>query len=312
MHANARLTPEGRRILCERIAAGRPAAHVAAEMGISRSTAYRWWRRYQTEGADGLLDRSSRPHSSPNQTPARVEARIVRLRRSRKLGPARIGLITGVPASTVHRVLVRHGINRLRWMDRPTGRVIRRYEKDHPGELVHADVKKIGKIPPGGGWWAHGRGNVKPRRVGYTFLHVVVDDHSRLAYVEAHDNERADTTAGFLRRAIDWFWTRGMTVDAVMTDNGSAYRSRLVADVLTERAIAHWFTRPYRPQTNGKVERFIRTLMDECAYTRVYRSEHARRQAIDRFVHTYNHHRHHTAIGGPPITRAPNLAGQHS
>jgi transposase InsO family protein len=281
-------------------------------MGISRTTAYRWWRRYRTEGLAGLRDRSSRPHRSPNQTPARVEERIVRLRRTRKLGPARIGLICGVPASTVHRVLVRHGLNRLAWMDRPTGRVIRRYEKDHPGELLHVDIKKIGQIPPGGGWWAHGRGQVKPRRVGYAFLHVAIDDHSRLAYVEAHDDEKADTTAGFLHRAVEWFWTRGMVVDAVMTDNGSAYRSHLVADVLASRAIAHWFTRPYRPQTNGKVERFIRTLMDECAYARVYRSEHARRKAIDRYVHIYNHHRHHTAIGGPPINRAPNLSGQHT
>ncbi len=228
------------------------------------------------------------------------------------MGPARIGLICGVPASTVHRVLVRHGLNRLRWMDRPTGRVIRRYEKDHPGELLHVDVKKIGKIPPGGGWWAHGRGKVKPRRVGYSYLHVAVDDHSRLAYVEAHDDETAATTAGFLQRAIGWFSDRGVVVDAVMTDNGSAYRSRHVADVLTQRRIAHWFTRPYRPQTNGKVERFIRTLLDECAYARVYHSETARRHAIDHFVHLYNHHRHHTAIGGPPITRVNNLTGHYS
>ncbi len=242
-----------------------------------------------------------------------LEERILGLRHRRKLGPARIGLIVGMPASTVHRVLVRHGLNRLRWLDRPTGRVIRRYEKDHPGELLHFDTKKIGKIPPGGGWWAHGRGNVsRTRRVGYTFLHVAVDDHSRLAYVEAHDDERADTTAAFTRRAVEWFWERGMVVDAVMTDNGSAYRSHQVTAALAERSIAHWFTRPYRPQTNGKVERFIRTLMDECAYAAVYRSETQRRRALDRFVHTYNHHRHHTAIGGPPINRVTNLPRQHT
>jgi transposase InsO family protein len=281
-------------------------------MGVSRTTAYRWWHRYRELGEPGLQDRSSRPHHSPHRTPRHLEERVLRLRHHRKLGPARIGLIVGMPASTVWRVLRRHGVNRLRWLDRPTGRVIRRYEKDHPGELLHIDIKKIGKIPPGGGWWAHGRGNVKPRRVGYTFLHVAVDNHSRLAYVEAHDDERADTTAGFTRRAIDWFWERGMVVDAVMTDNGSAYRSHQVAAALDERGVAHWFTRPYRPQTNGKVERFIRTLIDECAYAAVYQSENRRRQAIDRFVHTYNHHRHHTAIGGPPISRATNLAVQYS
>ena len=220
-----------------------------------------------------------------------------------------------MPPTTVWRVLCRHGVNRLRWLDRPTGRVIRRYEKDHPGELLHIDTKKIGQIPPGGGWRAHGWGNVprtQRRRVGYTYLHVAVDDHTRLAYVEAHNDERADTTAGFIHRAVAWFWERGMTVDAVMTDNGSAYRSALVAAALDERSIAHWFTQPYRPQTNGKVERFIRTLLDECAYTAVYRSEDHRRRAIDRFVHTYNHHRHHTAIGGPPISRAINLPVQHT
>ena len=152
----------------------------------------------------------------------------------------------------------------------------------------------------------------RTQRVGYSYVHVAVDDHTRMAYVEAHQDEGADTTSGFCRRALNWFWEQGMVVDAVMTDNGSAYRSRQFAAVLDKRAIAHWFTRPYRPQTNGKVERFIRTLLDECAYAAVYRSEHHRRQAIDRFIHTYNHHRHHTAIGGPPITRLNNLTGQHT
>ena len=157
MHGNARLTPQGRRILVERIASGRPAAHVAAEMGISRTTAYRWWNRYRSEGDAGLFDRSSRPRSCPHRTSAELESRVVDLRRDRKLGPARIGLIVGMPTSTVWQVLVRHGLNRLSWMDRPTGRVIRRYERSTPGELVHIDIKKLGRIPDGGGWRALGR-----------------------------------------------------------------------------------------------------------------------------------------------------------
>ncbi|MGI9613913.1 MAG: IS481 family transposase [Acidimicrobiales bacterium] len=311
-HRNARLTPAGRKILIERIAAGRPIAHVAAEMGISRATAHKWWRRWQIEGTDGLQDRSSRPHRCPTRTRRVVEDRIVRLRRTRKWGPARISMLTGVPSSTVWAVLARRRLNRLAWMDRPTGRVIRRYERQHPGELVHLDIKKVGRIPPGGGWRVHGRGATKTRRVGYTYLHVAVDDYSRVAYVEAHDNEKAETLVGFWRRAQDWFWTRGMPVDEVLTDNGGNFRSDDFADVLAERAIKHRRTRPYRPQTNGKAERFNRTMADEFLYARVFRSENERRQRLDHWIHLYNHHRNHTAIGGPPASRVHNLTGQYS
>ena len=316
MHGNARLTPEGRRILCERIASGRPAAHVAAEMGVSRTTAYRWWRRYQTEGLSGLVDRSSRPLSCPHRTPAATEARVVELRRSRKLGPARIGLIMGMPASTVHRVLVRHGLNRLRWMDRPTGRVIRRYEKDRPGELVHIDIKKLGRIPDGGGWRAHGRGYdghySKSRRPGYGFIHAAVDDHTRLAYAEVLEDEKAATAVAFTQRAAAWFNGLGIHVEAVMTDNGSCYRSHLWGDTLAANGITHVRIPPRRPQLNGKVERFNRTMLDEWAYVRLYTSETERTNALAEWLHTYNHHRNHTAISGPPISRATNLAGQHN
>ncbi len=323
MHANARLTPEGRRILVERIASGRPAAHVAAEMGVSRTTAYRWWRRYQLEGLAGLVDRSSRPRSCPHRTPSSVEARIIELRRSRKLGPARIGLILEMPASTVHRVLVRHGLNRLAWMDRPTGRVIRRYEKARPGELVHVDIKKLGRIPDGGGWRALGRKagqrNSRPYRtrptgstLGYGYVHAAVDDHTRLAYAEVLNDEKATTATAFIQRAAAWFATYGITVEAVMTDNGSCYRSHLWDDTLAANNVTHVRIPPRRPQLNGKVERFNRTLLDEWAYVRLYTSETERINALDTWLHTYNHHRNHTAISGPPITRINNPAGQHT
>lgn len=182
MHANAPLTTRGRLILVERIASGRPVAHVAAEMGISRRTADKWWRRWLVEGEAGLEDRSSRPRRCPHQTPARLERRIITLRRRRKLGPARIAGIVGLPTSTVHRVLSRHGLNRLAWMDRPSGQVIRRIHTDRPGELVHIDVKKLGRIPPGGGWRVHGRAKAEhhsKNRVGYDFIHSAIDAHTR-------------------------------------------------------------------------------------------------------------------------------------
>jgi transposase InsO family protein len=316
MHGNARLTPAGRKTLVERIDAGRPICHVAAEMGISRATGSKWWNRWLEHGDAGLVDRSSRPDRSPNRTRARVERRVCQMRVSRKIGPARISMITGVPASTVWRILKRNDLNRLAWLDRPTGRRIRRYERSTPGELVHLDVKKVGKIPPGGGWRVRGRGyggeGAVRRRVGYTCLHAAVDDRTRLAYVEAHDNERAVTAVAFVERARAWFATMGITVEAVMTDNGSCYRSGLFADHLDRAGIAHLRIKPRQPQVNGKVERFNRTLADEFLYARVFRSEPERRRRLDTWIHTYNHHRHHTAIGGPPITRVNNLPAHYT
>jgi transposase len=312
VHANAPLTERGRMILVERIADGRPLAHVAAEMGISRKTAAKWWARYQEEGAGGLVDRSSRPRRCPHQTSARLERRIVVLRRRRKLGPARIASIVGVPASTVHRVLVRHGLNRLSWMDRPSGQVIRRIHTDRPGELVHVDVKKLGRIPPGGGWRAHGRGNVTHQsktRVGYDYVHSAIDAHSRLAYSEILGDERGPSCAGFWERAEAFFWDHDISVSAVLTDNAKAYLGDDFHEALGR--IEHRRIRPRRPQTNGKAERFNRTLLDEWAYVRVYRSNDQRRRALDHWLHLYNHHRGHTALGGRAPIEATNLAGQH-
>jgi transposase InsO family protein len=317
-NAKPRLTPWSRQLLVDRVLAGRPAAHVASEMGVSRATAYKWLARFRAEGSAGLVDRSSRPRTSPHRTDPMTEAAILGLRRDRRLGPARIAGILGLNTSTVHRVLVRHAMPRLSWLDRPTGQLIRRYEKSRPGELVHVDVKKLGRIPAGGGWFAHGR-QARPSsnrsRPGYEFVHCAIDDHTRLAYAEIHSDERAETCAAFLRRAAAWFAEHGIDrIEAVMTDNALAYRrGRAWQQALTDLGAAATFTRRYRPQTNGKAERFNRTLLEEWAYSQPFASTSERTDALPTWLHTYNHHRTHTAIGGqPPINRVNNLAGHYS
>jgi transposase-like protein len=258
VHANARLNLHGRRLLIARICQGRPIAHVADEMGISRQTAYKWWGRWRREGDAGLLDRSSRPRSCPTHTPRRVEHRVEVLRCKRKLGPARIAGICGIPASTVYRILCRQGLNRLAWMDRPSGTVIRRRRIEHarPGELVQMDVKKLGRIPTGGGWRAWGRGNVtKPRSVtvGYAFVHSVVDSHSRVAYSEVLGDEKAITAIGFWERAHAWFCELGVTIEVVQTDNGSCYVAHAFTAAIEATGARHRRLPPRRPQWNGKV-----------------------------------------------------------
>lgn len=288
------------------------------------------------QGAPGLIDRSSRPHRSPNRTPAAVEARIEQIRRDRKLGPERIAHelrrtdATVISPSGVHRVLVRLGISRLRDLDPPTGQQLRhadpattvagpnrwrRYERARPGELVHIDVKKLGRIRDGGGWWAHGRDSAQSRaartgpRVGYDYVHVAVDDHSRLAYVEVLDSENATACTGFLRRAAAFYAGYGITVERVMTDNAMAYRrSRDFAAALAELGATHKLIKPRCPWTNGKAERFNRTLALEWAYAAVYDSSTARVASLPAWLHGYNHHRPHTALGGhPPAHRVNNL-----
>ena len=319
MHRNAPLTPEGRLRLCQLIESDGWTVTAAAEsMRISRQCAHKWWRRYQGAGRSGLEDRSSRPRRMPTKTPARVERRLVELRRRHQVSAARLAPRAGVPASTLHAVWARHGVSRLADLDRRTGRVVRRIETCRPGELVHLDVKKQAKIPRGGGWRIHGRqgrtenGTKARPKVGYAFVHSAIDAHSRLAYSEIHADEKATTNLGFWRRAKAFFESYEITVERVLTDNGSCYRAKEFDAELRSQSIAHTFTRPYRPQTNGKAERFNRTLLNEWAYARPYRSEAARTRALDAWLHLYNHHRHHTAIGGPPVTRVNNLAGQNT
>jgi transposase InsO family protein len=293
-------------------------ASSAESMRISRQTAHKWWRRYQEAGEAGLEDRSSRPRRCPTKTPAKVERRVVELRRRHQLGPARLAPRAGIPASTLHRVLQRHGVSRLSDLDRQSGRVIRRIETSHPGELVHIDIKKQARIPKGGGWRVTGIENmVKNRsrtrvRIGYAHVHSAIDAYSRLAYSEVHSNETSATNIGFWRRAKAFFESYGITIERVLTDNGSCYRSKDFTAELLNDAIKHTFTKPYKPQTNGKIERFNRTLLNEWAYARPYRSEAARTRALDTWLHHYNHHRHHTAIGGPPVSRVNNLVGQNT
>ena len=316
MHRNARFTPQGRLLLCQRIEAGWPVAHAAEAMGMSRDRACEWWRRYQAEGIDGLEDRSSRPHRSPTRTKASTERRIVTLRRRRGLGPARIAGIVRVPHSTVHRVLVRHGLNRLDQLDRPTRQPVRRMEMSRAGELVHLDVKKLGRIPKGGGWRVHGRvarpNNIQTKRraIGYAFVHSAVDAYSRLAYSEVLPDESGASAAGFWLRANTFFAAREVAVERVLTDNGGCYRARAFAEALG--TVVHSRTRPYQPATNGKVERFNRTLLAEWAYARPWTSDGQRTRALTRWLHVYNHHRHHTAIGGPPVSRVSNVMGHYS
>jgi transposase InsO family protein len=255
--------------------------------------------------------------TTSHRTAAAVEARVCRLRQARKLGPARLGPILGLPASTVHRVLVRYGLNRLAFIDQPTGQVIRRYERDHPGELVHVDVKKLGRIPDGGGHKVLGRRAGRARRssMGFDYIHSVVDDHSRLAYSEIHADEKAATCAGFLRRAAAFFQSAGIDrIERVLTDNVWPYRKSFAwQQALADLGATGKLTRAYRPQTNRKVERFNCTLLDEWAYLWPYTSNTERTDALADFLHTYNHHRSHTALGGqPPISRVNSPPGQYT
>jgi transposase InsO family protein len=326
-HANAALTPKARLRVAQLVVDhGESIPEVAARFQCSYTTVKRWADRYAA--GEAMTDRSSRPHRMPAKTPPAVTKRIVSLRLRKRLGPVQLAAHVGVAPSTVHRVLSRCRLNRLSHVDRATGEPVRRYEHDHPGAMLHVDVKKLGNIPDGGGWRYVGRAQGarnraatpgKPKNVhrdpkmGTAFVHTVIDDHSRVAYAEIHNDETAATATSVLRNAVAWFGARGITIERVLSDNGSAYVSHLWRDVCAQLGIKHSRTRPYRPQTNGKIERFHRTLADGWAYARCYESESERRQALPAWLHEYNHHRSHTACGNkPPITRLTNLSGQYS
>ncbi|WP_137876696.1 IS481 family transposase [Rhodococcus sp. Q] len=313
-HRNARTTYLGRMLIIERHRDGWPKAHIASAMGISRKCVSTWVGRYEAEGEPGLHDRSSRPHTMPTRTPVDIEERIVDLRRHERRGPDWLAAELGVPARTISRVLRRHGVPYLAHCDPLTGEVIRaskatavRYERDHPGELVHMDVKKLGRIPDGGGWRAHGREHRNrdhSTKVGFDFVHSLVDDHSRLAYSEVLPDEKGATCAAFLTRAIDYFAGHGITrIERLMTDNAWAYRWSLRA-VCAEHDIRQKFIKPHCPWQNGKVERLNRTLQTEWAYRQVFTSNAERAEALAPWVEYYNTRRRHSALGGlPPVSR---------
>ena len=319
-HRNARTTFQGRLLIVQRHDAGWPQAHIAKAMGISRKCVKKWLDRHAAEGEAGLHERSSRPRSCPHRTSPEVEQRVVELRRRERRGPDWIGAELGVPARTVSRVLARHHVPRLCALDPLTGEQIRaskttavRYERKRPGELVHMDVKKLGKIPDGGGWRAHGRANREATRdrnarVGFDYVHSLVDDYSRLAYSEILPDERGSTCAGFLTRAIAYFAAHGIPrIERLMTDNAWAnawaYRWSL-RELCVEHGITQKFIKPHCPWQNGKVERLNRTLQTEWAYRQVFTSNADRAAALAPWLEHYNTQRRHSALDGlPPSSR---------
>ena len=293
-----------------------PKSHIAAAMGVSRGCVKKWIDRFDQEGLSGLHDRSSRPHHTPSKTSEEVEEHILELRRAERRGPDWIVAELGVPARTVSRVLARHHVPRLATLDPITGEVIRaskvtavRYERQRPGELVHMDVKKLGRIPDGGGWKVHGRAMSRTRErratpVGFDYVHSLVDDHSRLAYSEVLPDEKGTTCAAFLDRAIDYFAGHGITrIEQLMTDNAWAYKWSL-RELCAAHQIQQIFIRPHCPWQNGKVERLNRTLLTEWAYRRVFLTNHDRTAALAPWLEHYNTQRRHSALAGlPPVSR---------
>lgn len=317
VHRNARLAPAGRLILVQRVLSGRPVAHVAKELGVSRQCAHRWVSRFREHGMTGLLDRSSRPHSSPNATTPTTTRRLIELRRRERLGRDELARRCGVSPSTASRLIARAGLPRLHELDPVTGIRIRasrrtqlRYEHPAAGDLIHIDVKKLGRIPDGGGWRITGPDTIKHRhdkraKLGYDYVHVAVDDHSRLAYAQILPDEKGPTCAAFLLTAAAFFASHGVTISRVMTDNALNYRrSNHFRDALAALDAKHILTRPHSPWQNGKAERFNRTLQENWAYRHPFTSNRARHDALQPWLDHYNYARPHTASKGqPPISR---------
>jgi transposase InsO family protein len=314
-HPRSKLTVFGRQLLILRVEAlGWPVAHAAAMQGISRATGYKWLRRYRAEGEAGLLDRSSRPRRSPRALSADQAQAILAARIDRRWGPHRLAPLTGHPRSTVYATLRRAGLSRLRDADRPTGIPVR-YQACHPGALLHQDHKKLGRVPEGGGHRTHGRTTATHSHgVGYDHFEVVVDDRSRVAFVVPVADERPASAVRALELAASEFARLGVRVERVLTDNGGPYRSHAYAATLAELGAGHKRTRPYRPQTNGKAERFIKTMLGEWAYARPYRSNDERLAALADWVDSYNHERTHTALAGhtPMDVLVSNVHGNHT
>ncbi len=306
IHRRAKTTPESRALLIERVEAEGWSRRQAAEaLGLSVRTVAKWLQRYRLEGEAGLLDRSSRPCRSPHRLPALQEQKVLDLRRKHRLCALALARSLGLSRATIGRILRRHGLSRLRDLEPPVPVV--RYEREAPGDLLHLDIKKLGKID-GIGHRITGQRNKRARGVGWEFAHVAIDDFSRLAYVEILPDERAETTASFLQRSVAWFDQLGVPIRRLLTDNGSAYRSHLFARNCQQAGLRHSRTRPYRPRTNGKAERFIQTALREWAYGRPYPSSLDRTQMLPRWLHFYNQHRPHSALGGlPPLSRVNNL-----
>ncbi len=313
VHANAPLGPKGREtMVCRVVDAGWSHADAAQAAGVSEKTCRKWVARYLAEGRDGLVDRSSAPHEIPHRTPQELVELVAMLRRLRMTG-AEIAFCLTMALSTVSAVLLRIGLGKLSRLEPPEPS--NRYERRHPGELIHVDVKKLGRIVDGAGHRVHGTRAKQRRRTrdgkrttGWEFVHVSVDDATRLAYVEVLGDEKATTAAGFLERAVAFYARHGITVERVMTDNGPAYRSTLHAIACHQLGLRHLRTRPYRPRTNGKAERFIRTLIGRWAYGAIYASSAERTAALDGWVWTYNHRRPHGSLSHKtPIARLNEL-----
>jgi len=303
-HPRSKLTPYGRLLLVRRVQdEGFPPAEAAKSLGVSRATAYKWLRRFRQEGVAGLEDRPSRAHRCRHALKPEQEQLVLLARRHYRYGPHRLEAALEIARSTIYGVLRRHGESRLVDLDRVTSAPIR-YVRERAGELVHLDVKKLGRIPPDGGHHFRGRTGIKQRsrrRQGFDYLHVAVDDATRWAFVEVLSDERGETTAAFVRSAAAHFASLGVVIESVLTDQGKAYtNSRSFAAALNELGIRHKVTRPYRPQTNGKAERFIRTTLAEWAYARPYSGNDDRLAQLPGWLDFYNRRRSHTALQGRP------------